>query len=102
MGLSREKGVPHASLTRPWTAPANRFQKYFDPQPAAIWAVAAAGQKNAATIDALIGRLDDAGDPLWLRAQIVGALTALTQHRFAYDVEKWRQWWRAARPDWDG
>lgn len=102
MGLSRQKGVRLASLTRPWTAPANSFEKYFDPQLAAIWATAASGQKDVATIDALVARLDTVGDPLWLRGQIVGALTALTGRRFAYDTEKWRKWWRAARPDWQG
>lgn len=80
----------------------NSFEKNFEPQLAAIWAVAASGQKDVATIDALVARLDATGDPLWLRAQIVGALTALTGGRFAYDIEKWRKWWRAARPEWQG
>ena len=94
--------MPLASLTCPWTALPNSFEKYFDPQLAAIWAVAASGQKYVATIDALFARLDAAGGPLWLRGKIVGALTALTDRRFAYEIEKWWKWWHAARPNWQG
>lgn len=102
MGLSGQADVPVAALVRPWTATANSFEKYFDPQGAAIWAVAASGQKDAATLDALVARLSAGGDPLWLRSQVVGALTALTGQPFAYDIEAWRTWWASARSDWAG
>ncbi|NKB55581.1 MAG: hypothetical protein GKS00_04515 [Alphaproteobacteria bacterium] len=100
MGLSKQLGVPVAMIGRPWTAPANSFEKYFDPQLAAIWAVAAAGQNDVATLDALIARLDAEGDPLWLRAQVIGVLTALTGKRFAYNTDQWRAWWVESRPRW--
>jgi len=102
MGLSKQQDVPTAILSTPWKATANSFEKYFDPQLAAIWAVAAAGQKNAATIKALIERLDLAGDPPWLRSQTIGALTALTGKRYAYDIDRWREWWASVRTRWDG
>ena len=100
MGLARQGEVPTAIFRRPWSKPANSFEKYFAPQLAAIWAVVAAEQKDRATIDALMQRLEDGLDPPWLRAQVVGALTALTGERFAHDGEKWRRWWAAARPTW--
>ena len=100
MGLSKQKDVPIVSIGRPWGAPANSFEKYFDPQLTAIWAVAAAGQKDATTIDSLIERLEVNLDPLWLRAQVIGTLAALTGKRFAYDAGKWRRWWTSARTTW--
>jgi hypothetical protein len=100
MGLAKQKDVPIEFIKRPWRAPANSFEKYFDPQLTAIWAVAAAGQNDTATINGLIGRLGNEHDPLWLRAQVAGALTALTGKRFAYDAGKWRSWWRSAGPTW--
>ncbi len=100
MGLSKQKTVPVASIARPWSAPTNSFEKYFDPQLTAIWAIAVAGQRDTATIDSLIKRLEVDSDPLWLRAQVIGALTALTGKRFAYDVGQWRKWWTSAKPSW--
>ena len=102
MGLSKRQEIPAAILSLPWKTAANSFEKYFDPQLAAIWAVAAAGQKDAATVKALIERLDSEGDPLWLRSQIIGALTALTGKRYAYDIGRWREWWASVRIGWDG
>ena len=100
MGLAQQKDVPIVFIKRPWGTPANSFEKYFAPQLAAIWAVAAAGQKDAATMDGLIERLEADLDPLWLRAQVIGTLAALTGKRFAYDTEKWRRWWQSARTTW--
>ncbi len=103
MGLARRGEVPTALLGQPWDRPANAFEKYFSPQPTAIWAVAAAGQRERAVVDALVARLDVEGDPAWLRAQVSGALTALTGERFAHDGEAWLGWWSAARANaaWD-
>jgi len=41
----------------------------------------------------LIKRLDRTGDPLWLRGDIIGALSAATGKRFGHDLEAWRSWW---------
>jgi hypothetical protein len=36
---------------------------------------------------------------LWLRGDVVGALSAATGQRYGYDVDAWRRWWREARPN---
>ena len=100
MGLARQGEVPIATLLRPWDKPANSFEKYFSPQLAAIWAAVVAGQKDRATIEALMARLDFELEPPWLRAQVTGALGALTGERFAHDGAAWRGWWSSARPTW--
>lgn len=93
MAVAGAGHVPTSLLLAPWTAPSNRPEKYFDPQPAAIWTVAVLGQNDRATIEALISRLGQSTDPDWLRGDVVGALTALTGKRFSYDVRAWRRWW---------
>ncbi|MCI0430254.1 MAG: hypothetical protein L0210_06900 [Rhodospirillales bacterium] len=95
MAVARVGHVPTALLLAPWTAPPNRPEKYFKPQPFAIWTAAALGQNERPTIEALISRLEQPTDPDWLQGDVVGALTALTGERFAYDVEAWRRWWAA-------
>jgi hypothetical protein len=89
--------VPPALIGEPWTAPENPSEKYFEVPPAAIEAAAAVGQRDAATITALIERLDYRDDPLWLQGDVVGALAALTERYFGYDAEAWRRWWRDHR-----
>jgi len=101
MGLAQQKNIPVSFLKRLWRAPANSFEKYFDPQSAAIWAAMVSGQKDTATIDSLIARLAGNLDPLWLRGQIIGTLGTLTGKEFAYDEDKWHQWWTTARTTWD-
>ena len=88
--------VPPALLAAPWTATANGAQKYLEPAPLAMWAAARLGQADAATLGALVDSLGDDG-PAWLDGDRVGALTALTGQRFAYDVAAWRAWWAARR-----
>jgi len=100
MTLAGEGRVPPELIAEPWTAPQNDSEKYFDSPPGAMRAAAAIGQDDVATIDALIERLDRAGDPLWLRGDAVGALTELTGQRFAYDFEAWRDWWAKEKTDW--
>ncbi|WP_282605465.1 hypothetical protein [Pelagibius sp. Alg239-R121] len=100
MGLSGEGRVPPTLVAAPWTKAENGAAKYFDPQPTAIWAVAELGQQDSATIDALMSRLDQPDDPLWLKGDVVGALTVLTGHRFGFDLEAWQNWWHDARPAW--
>jgi hypothetical protein len=92
--------IPPALLAEPWTQPDNSSQKYFAAPPAAIWAAAAANQNDRATIEALIGRLTRPDDPEWLRGDVIGALTALTGRKFAYDQIAWQAWWTQAAPHW--
>ena len=99
--LSEEAPIPISFLKAPWITPANRAEKYFDTVPFALFAVGRAGQRDQATIDALIDRLGRTDDPLWLTGDVVGALTALTDQRFAYDLEAWRSWWSGARSTWE-
>jgi hypothetical protein len=87
--------VPVELIAAPWEAPKNGAEKYFESAPAAAWAAAELGQKDDKTLAALISRLDRSGDPVWLKGDIIGALTVLTGQRFAYDVAAWQRWWRA-------
>jgi hypothetical protein len=79
--------------------PLGHEEKHFEPVLAALAAVSWTGQADPATIDALIARLDAPNDPLWLRGDVVGALSAATGQRYGYDVDAWRRWWREARPN---
>lgn len=97
MARAGQVGVPVDWIAAPWTAPPNASEKYFFTPPIAIWAAGEAGQGDTATVGALVERLDFTDDPLWLRGDVVGALTAITGQRFGYDVPAWRRWWRAAR-----
>ncbi len=100
MGLSGQGRIPPALIAAPWTKAANGAAKYFDPQPMAIWAAAERGQKDTETIDALISRLEQTADPLWLKGDAIGALTRLTERRLGYDLQAWRSWWQKARAEW--
>lgn len=93
MALAATGEVPLDLITEPWDVPANRAEKYFAPPLAAMWAVAATGQNDGATVAALIERLERTDDPLWLRGDAVGALSAATGRRFGYDAAAWRRWW---------
>jgi len=85
--------VPPALIRAPWRAAENPSGKYFEPAPAAMWAAAELGQNDPETLAALVSRLGAAGDPPWLTGDAVGALTAITGKRFAYDLPAWRRWW---------
>jgi hypothetical protein len=100
MGVAGRGRVPGALLERPWTQVSNRPQKWFDSLPMALFAVSWAGQNDAATVASLIRRLDRAADPMWLRGDIIGALSAVTGKRFGYDIPAWRHWWAAAEGEW--
>ena len=89
--------MPPQWLSLAWTQKANRAEKYLDAPPGAAWAAAELGQADTATLAALIARLDRADDPLWLRVDFIGALSALTGERHGYDVAAWQAWWRARR-----
>lgn len=92
-------GVPPSLIGQTWSAPANSSGKYFDAPPAAMWAAALAGKPNRPIIAALIARLRAPGDPLWLKGDAVGALTALTGQRLAYDFAAWDAWWQQAQSE---
>ncbi|MEM7222349.1 MAG: hypothetical protein AAF495_05185 [Pseudomonadota bacterium] len=100
IGLSGAGPVPIKLIEAPWDAAPNRAEKYFAPAPAAAWAAAQIGQRDRATIDALIARLGNDGDPDWLTGDLVGALSALTGQVFAYDLDAWRAWWTEVRDGW--
>lgn len=67
--------------------------KIFEPSIAAISAVGWLGQNDQKTLAALMQRLNNNSDPQWVKSDVIGALTAITGQRFAYDIEKWNRWW---------
>lgn len=85
--------IPPALIAIPWRAIPNNAEKYFEPAPAAAWAIAQLGQNDSETLAALIARLDAPGDPDWLAGDMIAALTALTGQRFGHDIAAWRRWW---------
>ena len=89
--------IPVDYLKIPWVAKPSRSEKYLRLPLAASWAYARLGQRDPATLAALIGRLDWPGDPKWLTGDFIGALTDLTGRRFGYDIAAWKRWWRAQR-----
>jgi hypothetical protein len=100
MAVAGEGHVPLALISKPWAAPPNPSEKYFESSLAAIWAAGEIGQDDRATIDVLIDRLERPDDPPWLLGDLVGALTALTGERFGFDAAAWRAWWQATRSTW--
>lgn len=93
IGLNGHGKISPALLSEPWTERPNRSEKYLHPGPAAAWTIAQLGQADDETIGALITGLDRADYPLWLKGDLVGALTAVTGERFGYDANSWRSWW---------
>lgn len=94
IGLNGRGQVPTELLTQPWQTPANEREKYWQTVPAAAWTAAQIGQADGTTIDILVERLDRPDDPLWLKGDIVGALSVLTGQSFGYDIDAWRNWRR--------
>ena len=94
LGLASNGAVPPNFISDPWTVPEYGAAKYFEPQLMAIWAAAQTGRTNGATIDALMHRIRNNADPLWLRMDAVGALSALTGARYGSDFEAWERWHR--------
>ncbi len=99
-GLSGEAHVPLSLVAAPWKSKSNHAEKYFDPAPAAIWAVRASRQNNRATIDTLVSRLAEETDPKWLRVQVAATLSSLTGRPFSVVPTDWASWWRGARATW--
>jgi len=94
IGLNGHGTVPVDMLRTHWTRLANRPEKYFEPLLGAIAAVGDIGQSDSATLGALIEHLSASDEPLWLKGDIVGALTSLSGNRFGYDFDAWRGWWQ--------
>jgi hypothetical protein len=67
-------------------------EKYFAAAPTAMWAIGAMRQCDPPTLAALVARLGNPADPLWLTGDVVGALTAVTGQRFGYDTKVWLGW----------
>lgn len=88
------------SLSPPWRGSDHSSQKFFDPTIGAIVAAGWLKQSDRPTLKRLIGRLRARQDPQWLRSDVIGALTAITDQRFGHDVAKWLSWWDAL-PDVD-
>ncbi len=100
MAVAGRGYVPPSFVAEPWTAPPNPSEKYFEIAPAAMWTIAVLGQRDRATVAALIDRLERAADPAWLHGDVVGALTAVTGQRYGYDGTAWRAWWSGAKSSW--
>ena len=100
MAQSGTGTVPADDFAADWVTDDRRSQKYTEPAIAAMRAVSWTGQRDRATIEALLQRIQRPDDPMWLKGDEVGALSAVTGQRFGYDFAAWRQWWDAAGPDW--
>lgn len=68
--------------------------KMFEPSIAAIAATGWLNQNDPHTVQSLITRLNRKTDPQWVTSDVIGALTAVTGQRFAYDIDAWNQWWK--------
>ncbi|MDA0229067.1 MAG: hypothetical protein O3B21_02650 [Proteobacteria bacterium] len=93
LGLANNGTVPPNYIADPWTVRENGAEKYFEPQLMALWAAAEIGQADYVTIDALMTRITNSADPLWLRMDAVGALSALTGATYGADFEAWAGWY---------
>ena len=93
LGLAKNGTVPADYIAAPWTVAENSAGKYFEPQLMAMWAAAETGRGDRATIAALMSRITNGADPLWLRMDAVGALSALTGARHGADFEAWVDWY---------
>ena len=100
MAIAGRGPVPIALLTEPWSMPANPSEKYFAAPPAALASAALIGQRDRATIEAMIDRLARPGEPAWLKADALGALNAVTGERFGVDVAAWQAWWQRVGDTW--
>ena len=94
MSLNGHGRIPVEWLSEEWTRETNHADKYFEPQLSAITTVGDIAQNDRTTVDTLIERLDNDADPIWLKGDIVGALTDLTGNRFGYDFDAWKEWWQ--------
>ncbi len=68
--------------------------KQFEPSVAAIAATGWLNQNDPQTLKALISRLNRSSDPLWVKADVIGALSAVTGKSYGYDIAMWNRWWK--------
>ena len=92
MEQTGQQDVPIEFLTERWSAKSNSYEKYLFIPLTALKTIATTGQKDAATIDALIARLDYQDDPDWLQSQTIGTLTSITGQHYGYDLIAWKNW----------
>ena len=93
--LARAGGrVPPQVLDVPWQAQPNPPEKYFEPLPAAAWALVQARQDTWDAIDKLVAQTGRTDLPDWAHGDVYGALRALTAQPFGYDGPAWRAWWQ--------
>lgn len=93
LAVNRNGRVPPDFVSGEWRpADPNPPQKFQERVPGAAWAMRWLGQSDKETIATLVAGLDRAELPLWLKGDLVGALTMLTGERFAYDFTAWRGW----------
>lgn len=84
-------------INRPYNGADHSSGKMFDPAIAAIVTAGWLKQGDRQTLAALMARLNRKDDPSWVTADVIGALTAITNERFAYDTDGWNRWWRLYR-----
>jgi len=94
MERSGNPEVPASYLTDPWHSQSNSYEKYFEIELSALRAVAASGQNDPKTVEALLARLEFVNDPAWLKSQVIGTLTAISGKHYGYDVISWQNWAR--------
>lgn len=68
-------------------------EKIFDPSIASIVASGWLQQNDKLLLRELFVRLNKPSEPLWVKADVIGALTAITDQRYGYDVSAWNSWW---------
>ncbi len=83
VALNGHGHIPPALLTIPWDTPQNPAEKYFEPMPAAAWAVAELGQTDPETHAALRQALRGTA-PTWAKGDVLLALHRLFGAPFQY------------------
>lgn len=83
VALNGHGHIPPTLLTTPWRAPQNSAEKYFEPMPAAAWAVVELGQTDADTQTALMQTLSSEL-PDWAKGDVLQALHRLYGMPFQY------------------
>ncbi len=83
VALNGHGHIPPALLTAPWSAAPNRAEKYYEPIPAAAWAVSELGQSDRGTRAALQYALGNQV-PDWARGDVLLALHRVHNVPFRY------------------
>ncbi|PON15915.1 hypothetical protein C2W62_21265 [Candidatus Entotheonella serta] len=83
VALNGHGHIPPNLLTAPWSVSPNGAEKYYEPMPAAAWAVAELGQNDLATRAALQRALRS-DTPAWVKGDILLALHRLYDVPFRY------------------